>query len=114
MTPTEREAYRKLQEEIKRRKNSGETNLIIRNGKIVQYVQKQFKTRVLTNNSSTVIENKDTYPTPVAANNSSTTDQNQVSMSQNSHHAPATAELNDAHSSNQNPEPMIQDDTTSS
>lgn len=114
MTPTEREAYRKLQQEIKRRKNSGETNLIIRNGKIVQYVQKQFKTRVLTNNSSTVIENKDTHPTALAAINSSTTDQNQVSMPQDSHHAPVTAELNDTHSSNQNPEAMIQDDTTSS
>ena len=31
-------------------------------------------------------------------------------MFQDSHHAPATVELNNAHSSNQNPEPMIQDD----
>ena len=30
MTPTEREAYRKLQDEMKRCKNLGETNLIIR------------------------------------------------------------------------------------
>ena len=32
MTPTEREAYRKLQEELERRKTLGEKNLIIRNG----------------------------------------------------------------------------------
>ena len=43
MTPTECEAYRKLQEEIKRHKNLGETNLIIRNGKIIQYVQKSLE-----------------------------------------------------------------------
>ena len=43
MTLTEREAYRKLQEEIKRRKNLGETNLIIQNGKIIQYVQKSLE-----------------------------------------------------------------------
>ena len=43
MTPIEREAYRKLQEEIKRRKSLGETNLIIRNGKIIQYVQKSLE-----------------------------------------------------------------------
>ena len=43
MTPTEREAYRKLQEEIKRRKNLGETNLIIRNGNNIQYVQKSLE-----------------------------------------------------------------------
>ena len=41
MTPTEREAYRKLQEEIRRRKSLGESNLIIRNGKITQYVSKR-------------------------------------------------------------------------
>ena len=55
MTPTEREAYRKLQEEIRRRKSLGESNLIIRNGKITQYVPKKFKTRVLINNSSAVV-----------------------------------------------------------
>ena len=37
MTPTEREAYRQLQGEIKRRRNLGESNLIIRNGKVIQY-----------------------------------------------------------------------------
>ena len=94
MTPTEREAYRKLQEEIKRRKNLGETNLIIRNGKIIQYVQKKFRTRVLTNNSSVATKNKDSCP-EIKSHDSST-------------------ESNDAHSSNQNPVPMIQDDTTSS
>lgn len=118
MTPTEREAYRKLQEELKRRKNMGETNLIIRNGKIIQYMQKKFRTRVLTNSSSTVTENEVTRP-PVAAKSqdSSTTDPITVSMSQNSHHAPVTIESNDAHSSIPNQEqvePMIQDDTTSS
>ena len=50
MTPTEHEAYRKLQEEIKRRKSLGEGNLIIQNGEIIQYVPKKFKTRVLINN----------------------------------------------------------------
>ena len=113
MTPTEREAYRKLQEEIKRRKNLGETNLIIRNGKIIQYVQKKFRTRVLTNNSSVATKNKDSCP-EIKSHDSSTVDQNQAPTSQDFQQAPVTAESNDAHSSNQNPVPMIQDDTTSS
>ena len=82
MTPTEREAYRKLQEELKRRKTLGEKNLIIRNGKIIQYEQKSFRTRVLTNNLSVVSENRDAHP-PVASEsqNSSATNKtlNQVS-----------------------------------
>ena len=113
MTPTEREAYRKLQEEIKRRKNLGETNLIIRNGKIIQYVQKKFRTRVLTNNSSVATKNKDSCP-EIKSHDSSTVDQDQAPTSQDFQQAPVTAESNDAHSSNQNPVPMIQDDTTSS
>ena len=113
MTPTECEAYRKLQEEIKRRKNLGETNLIIRNGKIIQYVQKKFRTRVLTNNSSVATKNKDSCP-EIKSQDSSTVDPNRAPTSQDFQQAPVTAESNDSHSSNQNPVPMIQDDTTSS
>ena len=60
MTPTEREAYRKLQDEMKRRKNLGETNLIIRNGKIIQYIPRKFQTRVLVNNQPTATTNRNT------------------------------------------------------
>ena len=62
MTPTELEAYRKLQEEIKRCKALGEKNLIIRNGKIVQYEQRKFNTRVLTNNLTATSETRDAHP----------------------------------------------------
>ena len=56
MTPTEREAHRKLQDEIKRRKSLGESNyLILHNGKIIQYVPK-FQTRVLVNNTSAAVK----------------------------------------------------------
>ena len=43
MTPTEREAYRKLQEEIKRRKNLGETNLIIQMVKLFSMYKKSLE-----------------------------------------------------------------------
>ena len=102
MTPTEREAYRKLQEEIKRRKSLGESNLIIRNGKITQYVPKKFKTRVLINNSSAVVENKDT-PTLGAVD--PPTDDSSV---------PIVVKPNDTSNDDQNDVPMIQDSTTSS
>ena len=102
MTPTEREAYRKLQEEIKRRKSLGESNLIIRNGKITQYVPKKFKTCVLINNSSAVVESKDT-PAPGIADHS--TDNSS---------APTMVEPNDSSTDDQNDVPMAQDSTTSS
>ena len=102
MTPTEREAYRKLQEEIKRRKSLGESNLIIRNGKITQYVPKKFKIRVLINNSSAVVESKDT-PAPGVADRS--TDNSS---------APTVVEPNDSSTDDQNDVPMAQDSTTSS
>lgn len=108
MTPTEREAYRKLQEEIKRRKSLGESNLIIRNGKIIQYVPKKFRSRVLANNSSAVVESKDT-PAPDAAD--PPTDNSSAPTVVN---APTVVKPNDSSTDDQNDVPMIQDSTTSS
>ena len=103
MTPTEREAYRKLQEEIKRRKSLGESNLIIRNGKIIRYVPKKLKHAcMLINNSSAVVESKDT-PAPGVADHS--TDNSS---------APTVVEPNDSSTDDQNDVPMAQDSTTSS
>ena len=102
MTPTEREAYRKLQEEIRRRKSLGESNLIIRNGKITQYVPKKFKTRVLINNSSDVVENKDT--STLGAVDPPTDDSS----------VPIVVKPNDTSNDDQNDVPMIQDSITSS
>ena len=49
LTPTERAAHKRLYEELKRRRNHGENNLIIRNGRIVPYTEK-FQSRVWFNN----------------------------------------------------------------
>ena len=76
-------------------------------------MQKKFRTRVLTNNSSVPTKNKDSCP-EIKSHDSSTVDQNQAPTSQDFQQAPVIAESNDAHSNNQNPVPMIQDDTTSS
>ena len=93
MTPTEQEAYRKLQEEIKRCKSQGENNLIICNGKIIQYAPKKFRTHVLINNPPTPVENNDTSAenndapsvTVVAESiDPSADDQNDVRMTQDS------------------------------
>jgi len=48
MSPKEREAHKKLYEQLKRRKNQGERNLIIRHGKIVPYVPRTYRTRIIT------------------------------------------------------------------
>ena len=101
MTPTEREAYRKLQEEFKRCKSLGESNLIIRNGKTTQYVPKKFKTHVLINNPTAVVGSKDT-PAPGAAD--PPTDNSSV---------PTAVKPNDSSTDDQNDVPMIQDSTSS-
>lgn len=49
MSPKEREAHKKLYEELKRRRNQGENNLVIRHGKIVPYVPRTYRTRTITN-----------------------------------------------------------------
>lgn len=40
---------KKLYEELKKRKNQGESNLVIRRGKIVPYVTHTYRTRIITN-----------------------------------------------------------------
>ena len=55
MSPKEREAHRKVYEELKKRKNEGENNLVIRNGKIVPYIPHSYRTRVITNHSKVSI-----------------------------------------------------------
>ena len=104
------ESYRKNL----RRKTLGEKNLIIRNGKIIQYEQKRFRTRVLTNNLSVASENRDTHP-PVASES-----QNSSATNKTSNHVPTIhddtsvkAKSNDAYSSDHNFAPLSQDDTTS-
>ena len=81
--------------------------------KLFSMYKKKFRTRVLTNNSSVATNNKDSCP-EIKSQDSSAIDQNQAPTSQDFQQAPVTAESNDPHSSNQNPVPMIQDDTTSS
>ena len=82
MTPTEREAYRKLQDEMKRCKNLGEINLIIRNGKIIQHIPRKFQARVLVNNQSTATENRDTPAHAKTGLDNLDVDQNDTSMDQ--------------------------------
>lgn len=65
MTPTKCEAYRKLQEEIKRCKSQGKSQQC--NGKIIQYVSKKFRTCILINNTPTPVENNDFPAAPVVA-----------------------------------------------
>ena len=55
MSPKEREAHRKVYEELKKQKNEGENNLVIRNGKIVPYIPHSYRTRVITNHSKVSI-----------------------------------------------------------
>ena len=51
LTPPEREAHKKLYQELKRRRNDGENNLVIRNGRIIPYSEK-FQSRILFNTTA--------------------------------------------------------------
>ena len=53
MSPKEREAHKKVYEELKRQRNQGENNLVIRNGKIVSYISRSYRTHVITSPSTT-------------------------------------------------------------
>jgi len=67
MTPTERENYKMLYEELKRHRSQGENNLIIRNGRIVPYADK-FQSRILFNNPSSTVPSTSSLPTSVPDN----------------------------------------------
>ena len=54
--------FLQIRSQIKICKALGEKNLIIRNGKIVQYEQRRFNTRVLTNNLTVTSETRDAHP----------------------------------------------------
>ena len=120
MTPTERETYRQLQGEIKRRRNLGESNLIIRNGKIVQYGPRKFQTRVLVNDRSTAIKEKDTsaleigHDSPTADHNHTPMDQDQSTIVKDKvTHPPTTIESESSTTDHSNTL-MDQDKTASS
>ena len=66
MSPKEREAHKKLYEELKKRKNQGESNLVIRRGKIVPYVPHTYRTRIITNPVSATVPETNNRPTATA------------------------------------------------
>ena len=68
MTPNEREAHKLLYNQLQTRRSQGESNLIIRNGKIVTYIPGQYKSHVLVNNQTAT----SAHPTTAPANESIT------------------------------------------
>jgi len=80
MTPTERETYKKLYEELKRRRSQGENNLIIRNGRIVPYADK-FQSRILFNNPSNTVPSTSSLSTSVPDNTGMDTNTGHVNTS---------------------------------
>ena len=68
MTPSEREAHKLLYNQLQTRRSQGESNLIIRNGKIVTYIPGQYKSRVLVNNQTAT----SAHPTTAPGNESDT------------------------------------------
>jgi len=53
MSLKEREAHKRLYEELKKWRNAGENNLVIQNGKIVSYIPRSHRSHVITNPSTT-------------------------------------------------------------
>ena len=68
MTPSEREAHKLLYNQLQTRRSQGESNLIIRNGKIVTYIPGQYKSHVLVNNQTAT----SAHPTTAPGNESDT------------------------------------------
>ena len=75
LSPKEREAHKKLYEELKKRRDNGE-NLIIRNGKIIPYIPRLYRPHVITNpstasNTSTSIRSLTVFEPSFNASNTS-------------------------------------------
>ena len=82
MSPKEREAHKKVYEELKKRRNDGESNLVIRNGKIVSYVPYPYRTRFITNSSA---GSNTSVPAskPVSGGTESATSNSEIAMESN-------------------------------
>lgn len=49
MSPKEREAHKKVYEELKKQRNEGENKLVIHNGKIVSHIPHSYRSRIMIN-----------------------------------------------------------------